>query len=72
MKKGNIIIKNAAQLVTCSGFSAKKGREMSNKTLKQYFVTAPNGAIQSIEHSRKEAREYRIPFQEKIVKVQLL
>lgn len=43
---------------------------MSNKTLKQYFVTAPNGAIQSIEQSRKEAREYRIPFQEKIVKVE--
>ena len=43
---------------------------MSNKTLKQYFVIAPNGAIQSIEHSRKEAREYRIPFQEKIVKVE--
>ena len=43
---------------------------MSNKTLKQYFVTAPNGAIQSIEHSRKDAREYRIPFQEKIVKVE--
>ena len=30
MKKGNIIIKNATQLVTCSGFSAKKGKEMSN------------------------------------------
>ena len=30
MKKGNIIIKNATQLVTCSGFSAKKGKEMSD------------------------------------------
>ncbi|MDR0823942.1 MAG: imidazolonepropionase [Prevotella sp.] len=29
MKQGNLIIKNAAQLVTCSGFSAKKGRDMS-------------------------------------------
>jgi imidazolonepropionase len=27
---GNIIIKNAAQLVTCSGFEAKKGRDMSD------------------------------------------
>ncbi|MDH6308961.1 imidazolonepropionase [Dysgonomonas sp. PFB1-18] len=27
---GNIIIKNASQLVTCSGFSAKKGGEMSD------------------------------------------
>jgi len=30
MKQGNLIIKNATQLVTCSGFSAKKGKEMSN------------------------------------------
>lgn len=30
MKKGNLIIRNAAQLVTCSGFSAKKGKDMSD------------------------------------------
>lgn len=30
INRGNLIIKNAAQLVTCSGFSAKKGREMSD------------------------------------------
>ncbi len=28
-KNGNVIIKNAAELVLCSGFSARKGREMS-------------------------------------------
>lgn len=33
MKKGNIILKNANQLVTCSGFSAKKGKEMSDLRL---------------------------------------
>lgn len=27
--EGNLIIKNAAEMVTCSGFSAKKGKEMS-------------------------------------------
>jgi len=27
--KGNLIIKNASELVTCSGFTAKKGKEMS-------------------------------------------
>ena len=27
---GNMIIKNAAQLVTCSGFTAKKGKEMTD------------------------------------------
>lgn len=33
MKQGNIIIKNATQLVTCSGFSAKKGKEMTNLSI---------------------------------------
>jgi imidazolonepropionase len=28
-KDGNLIIKNAAELVTCSGFEAKKGKDMS-------------------------------------------
>ena len=27
---GNALIKNASQLVTCSGFTAKQGKEMSN------------------------------------------
>ena len=30
---GNLIIKNIAQLVTCSGFSAKKGRDMSELSI---------------------------------------
>jgi imidazolonepropionase len=30
LMRGNLIIKNAAQLVTCSGFKAKQGKEMSN------------------------------------------
>lgn len=29
MKKGNIIIKNASELVTCRGFEAKQGKEMN-------------------------------------------
>jgi len=33
MKQGNIIIKNATQLVTCSGFSAKKGKEMTDLSI---------------------------------------
>jgi imidazolonepropionase len=36
---GNVIIKNAAQLVTCSGFKAKKGREMSDLGI------IPDGAV---------------------------
>lgn len=35
MKQGNIIIKNASQLVTCSGFTAKKGQEMSDLSIIQ-------------------------------------
>ncbi len=33
MKQGNIIIKNATQLVTCSGFSAKKGKDMTDLSI---------------------------------------
>jgi imidazolonepropionase len=28
--QGNLIVENAAELVTCSGFTAKTGREMSD------------------------------------------
>jgi len=37
--KGNLIIKNAAELVTCSGFLPKKGPEMSDLKI------IPNGAV---------------------------
>lgn len=44
--KGNIIIKNAAQIVTCSGFSTKKGKEMSNLSIiEDGFVVITNGII---------------------------
>jgi imidazolonepropionase len=33
MMDGNLIIKNASELVTCSGFNAKKGREMSELSI---------------------------------------
>ena len=36
---GNIIIKNASQIVTCSGFKAKAGKEMSELHI------IPNGAV---------------------------
>lgn len=45
MKK-NIIIKNASQIVTCSGFSAKSGKEMSDlKVIEQGDVVIENGII---------------------------
>ncbi len=39
MNKGNLIIKNAAQLVTCSGFKAKAGKEMTDLHI------IPDGAV---------------------------
>lgn len=45
MEKGNIIIKNAAQLVTCSGFSAKKGKEMSDLSVIENGTVIITGGI---------------------------
>lgn len=46
MKRGNIIIKNASQLVTCSGFKAKKGKEMSDLSIiENGVVVITNGII---------------------------
>lgn len=43
---GNLIIKNASQLVTCSGFSAKKGKEMSDlSVIENGTVVITNGVI---------------------------
>lgn len=46
MDKRNLIIKNASQLVTCSGFSAKKGKEMSDlKIIENGNVIITDGII---------------------------
>lgn len=43
---GNLIIKNATQLVTCSGFSAKKGKDMSDLSIiENGTVIITNGII---------------------------
>jgi imidazolonepropionase len=43
---GNLIIKNAAQLVTCSGFEAKQGKEMSNlHVIENGALVIENGTI---------------------------
>ncbi|WP_053955842.1 imidazolonepropionase [Inediibacterium massiliense] len=45
----NIIIKNAAQIVTCSGFSKKRGKEMSNlHVIEDGAVIIEDGKIQSV------------------------
>jgi imidazolonepropionase len=46
---GNVIIKNAAQLVTCSGFKAKQGKEMSDlHIIDNGALVIENGTIQSV------------------------
>jgi len=47
--RGNLIIKNAAQLVTCSGFKAKQGKEMSNlHVIENGALVIENGTIRSV------------------------
>ncbi|MBT8369715.1 MAG: amidohydrolase family protein, partial [Deltaproteobacteria bacterium] len=46
---GNIIIKNASELVTCSGFAAKKGSEMSElRIISDGAVVVKEGKIEAV------------------------
>ena len=46
---GNLIIKNASELVTCSGFAAKKGQEMSElQIIPDGAVIVKEGAITAV------------------------
>jgi len=46
---GNLIVKNASELVTCSGFSAKKGQEMSDlKIIPDGAVVVREGIIEAV------------------------
>ncbi|MGD9012337.1 MAG: imidazolonepropionase, partial [Desulfobacterales bacterium] len=50
---GNLIIKNAAEVVTCSGFAAKKGREMADlKIIHAGAVLIKDGIIEAVGQSR--------------------
>ena len=54
MKKGNILIKNASEVVTCSGFKSKAGREMSDlKTILSGAVVVEEGIIKAVGNSDK-------------------
>lgn len=49
MLKGNLIIKNAAQLVTCSGFTAKSGSEMADlHVIEDGAVIVEDGIIRAV------------------------
>ena len=57
-KTGNILIENAAQVVTCSGFSAKKGAAMSDlHILENATVAVTDGVISFVGKSME-----KIPF----------
>jgi imidazolonepropionase len=50
---GNLIVKNASELVTCSGFTAKKGIEMSDlKIIPDGAVVIKEGVIEAVGPTR--------------------
>ena len=54
MKKGNILIKNASEVITCSGFKSKAGREMSDlKIILSGAVVVEEGIIKAVGKSDK-------------------
>ena len=51
---GNLIVKNASELVTCSGFTAKKGEAMSDlKIIPDGAVVVKEGVIESVGTTRE-------------------
>lgn len=66
---GNLMIKNAAELVTCSGFTAKKGKEMATlQIIEDGAVIIKEGLIEAagrttdIEKQFKKGRADRFDF----------
>jgi imidazolonepropionase len=54
MNRGNILIKNASEVVTCSGFKAKTGKEMSDlKIIPDGAVVIEEGIIKAVGKSDK-------------------
>jgi imidazolonepropionase len=58
--KGNLIIKNASELVTCSGFTAKRGKEMSELGLiAEGAVVIEQGRISRVGPTTKVLAELK-------------
>lgn len=54
MDNGNLLIKNASEVVTCSGFKAKCGREMSDlKIIPNGAVVIEEGIIRAVDKTNK-------------------
>ncbi len=56
---GNLIIKNAAELVTCSGFKAKKGKEMADlHIISDGAVVIKEGTIAAVGKTTDIVKQY--------------
>jgi len=56
---GNLIIKNASQVVTCSGFKAKQGKEMSDLgIIDEGAVIIQDGIIKDVGNSKEILRNF--------------
>ena len=57
---GNMIIKNAAELVTCSGFSAKKGEEMADlRIIEDGAVIIKEGVIEAVGQTGDIEKQFK-------------
>lgn len=59
MKKGNIIIKNASQIVTCSGFEGKFGKSMNDiNVIENTSLVVESGIIKEIGSFEEISKKY--------------
>jgi imidazolonepropionase len=57
---GNMLIKNAAELVTCSGFGAKKGKEMADlQIIKDGAVIIKEGEIEAVGQTGDIKKQFK-------------
>ena len=57
---GNLMIKNAAQLVTCSGFAAKKGKEMADlDVISDGAVIIKEGMIEAVGTTAEVEKQFQ-------------
>ncbi|WP_066501937.1 imidazolonepropionase [Abyssisolibacter fermentans] len=57
--KGNILIKNASEVVTCHGFNAKAGKEMSDlHIINDGAIVIENGIIKAVGKTEDILKEY--------------
>jgi imidazolonepropionase len=64
-KPGNLIIKKAAELVTCRGFAAKKGGEMSDlRIIPDGAIVIEEGIIKKVGHTEEVLRDLDISHYE--------